>query len=99
MYKNICISLFEKDKLLFSFTLCCKLIEFDGNLDMVEYRFFLTGGISLGEEPEGKPAAWITDKTWAEFNRMAKLKGFKGFLNEFTEKLDEWEEIYDDQNP
>ena len=50
LYRNICRSLFEKDKLIFSFLLNIKLMELSGELDAEESRFFLTGGISLGEE-------------------------------------------------
>jgi len=33
IYKNICISLFEKDKLLFSFSMAIKLIAFEKQLN------------------------------------------------------------------
>ena len=39
--------LFEKDKLLFSFVLCSSLLLSRGELDQIEYMFFLTGGIGL----------------------------------------------------
>jgi len=90
LYKNICISLFEKDKLLFSFTMCIKLIEFMGNLNEVEYKFFLTGGISVGGEIGEKPAEWIVDKTWREINKLSKLKAFNGFVEEFIENIDKY---------
>jgi len=45
LYRNICRSLFEKDKIIFSFLLTCKLNEMRGDLDQEEFRFFLTGGI------------------------------------------------------
>jgi dynein heavy chain len=42
--------LFEKDKMIFSFLLTIKLKEMAGEMDQEEFRFFLTGGISLGGE-------------------------------------------------
>jgi len=38
-----------------------KLIEFEGKFNREEYGFFLTGGISSGEELPEKPAEWLTD--------------------------------------
>jgi len=49
LYRNICRSLFEKDKAIFSFLLSIKLLELDNQIDMREFRFLLTGGVSLGE--------------------------------------------------
>jgi len=28
------------------------------------YRFFLTGGIDLGDEKPDKPATWLSEKSW-----------------------------------
>jgi dynein heavy chain len=48
LYENICRSLFEKDKLLFSFLICLKIMdEVPGNLDQKEVRFLMTGGTSV----------------------------------------------------
>lgn len=62
LYNNICRSLFEKDKLLFSFLLTCRLAQFRGELDEQRWRFLLTGGLSLGEvlPPVPEHAQWIT---------------------------------------
>ena len=43
MYKNICQSLFERDKLLFSFIVASQICELDKN----EFRFLLTGGVTM----------------------------------------------------
>jgi hypothetical protein len=45
--RNVCRSLFEKDKLLFAFLLAARLMGAEGKLDAAEWDFFLTGG--LGE--------------------------------------------------
>lgn len=49
LYRNICRSLFEKDKLIFSALLAFKLMEMADEIEGAEFRFFLTGGVSLGE--------------------------------------------------
>ena len=99
LYTNICISLFEKDKLLLSFSMAIKLLEFEKQLDETEYRFLLTGGVSAGEEYDEKPAAWVVDNTWAMLNRCAALPAFDGLVANFVEKIDDWKTIYDSSTP
>jgi len=45
LYKNVCRSLFEKDKLLFSLMLTMRILSGKGQLDAGEVRLLLTGGI------------------------------------------------------
>lgn len=66
--------------MIFSFLLTIKLNEMKGNLDQEEFRFLMTGGISLGGELPSIPADWISEKTWGELYRLNELKNFKGFL-------------------
>merc|ERR1712110_1007739 len=58
LYKNICRSLFEKHKLLFSFLLTMRIQLTTNVVSMADFRFLLTGGTSL-EEPKPKPADWM----------------------------------------
>ena len=43
LYRNVCRSLFEKDKLLFSFLLTTKIMFGDKKIDPAEFRYFLAG--------------------------------------------------------
>jgi hypothetical protein len=38
-------SLFEKDKLLFAFLLCSRILESKGSIDSEEWLFLLTGAV------------------------------------------------------
>lgn len=53
----------------------------DNTVDMEEFRFLLTGGISAGEVPPN-PLPWLGDKLWAEMNRLSTFLGFVGFAEE-----------------
>jgi dynein heavy chain len=83
LYRNICRSLFAKDKLVFSTMLALKLMELKDELDAAELKIFLTGGVSLGEELPKCPVDWINEKQWGEMNRLDKLPKFKGFVAHF----------------
>jgi len=96
LYRNICRSLFEKDKLIFSFLLCTRLLV---GLDPKEFNFLLTGGVALGEPSEAPPADWVSHKMWGEINRCADLPGFKGLLTHFKDKIDEYKSLYEHPDP
>lgn len=50
LYENTCRALLEKDKLIFSFLLCIKILEIDHIITMKETRFLMIGG-SATEAP------------------------------------------------
>ena len=53
----------------------------DNTVDMEEFRFLLTGGISTGEVAPN-PLPWLGDKLWAEMNRLSSFLGVVGFAEE-----------------
>jgi len=99
LYCNICRSLFEKHKTLFSFLLCIRGLLAAGEADMGDYRFLLTGGVSL-EDPPPKPADWVPDRCWGELFRLSKIhERYTNFHMKFAGSLDIWKQIYDDVAP
>lgn len=73
LYSNICRSLFEKDKLVFSMLLTCRLLEFYGNLNNSHWRFLLTGGTAIIDNPPEKPkdTPWLSEKAWSSVIKLS----------------------------
>jgi len=90
LYKNVCRSLFEKDKLLFSFLMCLKIMEEKNELDPIEARFLMTGATSIDFDrpnPTGENG-WLSDKQWASIIEMSRnLPSFKGFDIDFEKNI------------
>ncbi|RUS80966.1 hypothetical protein EGW08_011286 [Elysia chlorotica] len=98
LYCNVCRSLFEKDKLLFSFLLCINILKHKGEIDEDEWRFFLTGGVGL-DNPHALPAEWLPIKSWDELCRVNDMPAFKGIQQQFPEEAKYWKQIYDSLEP
>jgi len=99
LYCNICRSLFEKDKLLFSFILCTNLSIARKELTREELMFFFTGGIGLENKKKNPDPIWLSDKSWDELCRMGDLPSYKDFIPSFVENVDEWKRVYDLKEP
>lgn len=66
------MSLFEKDKLLFSFLMALKLMENDETISQKEIRFLMTGGVRT-ESKKPMPEVTSSDiKIW--FNKIVWTK-------------------------
>ncbi|TPX60170.1 hypothetical protein SpCBS45565_g07578 [Spizellomyces sp. 'palustris'] len=89
LYLNVCRSLFEKDKLLFSFLLCTSILKNRQELNEPEFQHLTTGGISVGAPTILNPdPTLISEKAWAEIYRMSDLPAFSGLKEEFDPQ--EW---------
>ena len=94
LYDNVCRSLFEKDKLLFSFKLTINIMFGDNRMDAQELRFFLAG--PSGEiKVAPNPTDWLGDLEWAETYKQLyvmsrTLPCFKGFEEFFIDNNTEF---------
>lgn len=99
IYNNVCRSLFEKDKLLFSLLLTVGIMNGKGQIDDQVWRFLLTGGIAL-DNPHTNPAPeWLTDKAWSEIVRASGLCNLKGLYEHVQDCAGKWRQIYDSSLP
>eukprot|EP00736_Rhodelphis_marinus_P009962 Rmarinus@m.13206 len=100
LYRNICRSLFEKDKLLFSFLLLIKIMDGDGSLNQPLFRFFITGIVTLETGTLENPAPdWVEPKAWNELQQLEKLDKFNGFCKSFARNLKSWKKYYEHPDP
>ncbi|MEQ2228566.1 Dynein heavy chain 3, axonemal, partial [Ilyodon furcidens] len=99
IYNNVCRSLFEKDKLLFSLLLTVGILQGKGQVDDEVWRFLLTGGIAL-DNPLPNPASeWLSDKSWSEIVMASKLPNLNKFFSHVRENIDKWKHLYDSAKP
>uniref|UniRef100_A0A672FZI1 Dynein axonemal heavy chain 3 n=3 Tax=Salarias fasciatus TaxID=181472 RepID=A0A672FZI1_SALFA len=99
IYNNVCRSLFEKDKLLFSLLLTVGIMQGKGLIDDQVWRFFLTGGIAL-DNPYPNPAPeWLSEKSWSEIVRASSLPHLKGFFEHVQDNVSKWKNLYDSAKP
>ena len=65
LYENVCRSLFEAHKLLFSFKMTINILIGRDEMDLSELRFLLAG--PSGEiKIEKNPTDWLGDLEWTE---------------------------------
>ncbi|NWU12959.1 DYH3 protein, partial [Cephalopterus ornatus] len=99
IYNNVCRSLFEKDKVLFSFLLTVGIMKGKDQIDDEVWRFLLTGGVAL-DNPHPNPAPdWLSNKSWAELVRASCLTNLQGLMEHIRDNFSKWKPIYDSVKP
>ena len=98
LYKNICRGLFERSKLLFSFTLCIKLMQGDNRIDAKEWRFLLAGATSNDPAIQNPAKDWLVESSWLDLSDCAKLPNFKGLDADFAQDVKSWRAFFDNNN-
>ncbi|XP_021567967.1 dynein heavy chain 3, axonemal [Carlito syrichta] len=99
IYNNVCRSLFEKDKLLFSLLLTIGIMKEKKQINEEIWYFLLTGGIAL-DNPFPNPAPeWLSEKAWAEVVRASALPSLNGLKEHLEQNMSEWKLIYDSAWP
>ncbi|XP_060261772.1 dynein axonemal heavy chain 3 isoform X3 [Ovis aries] len=99
IYNNVCRSLFEKDKLLFSLLLTIGIMKEKKQINEEIWYFLLTGGIALDNPFPNPVSEWLSEKAWAEVVRASALPKLKGLMEHLEQNGNEWKFIYDSAWP
>jgi dynein heavy chain len=102
LYQNTCRSLFEKDKLLFSFLMCIKILSGAERIDQSELRYLMTGGTTTNmplPNPTVEGGYWLEDKQWAALCELSSYPNFKDFDQEFAENIEGWHKVWNSKDP
>eukprot|EP00898_Chlorokybus_atmophyticus_P004944 jgi/Chlat1/5450/Chrsp36S00417 len=95
LYVNVCRSLFEQHKLMFSFLLCIKILQHKGQIDPFEWRFLLAGATSTEVMLPNPAPEWLIDKAWIEILNLSRLPAFAGFDTHVAENASHYRRVFD----
>ncbi|XP_046731532.1 dynein axonemal heavy chain 1 [Silurus meridionalis] len=98
LFSNVCRSLFEKHKLMFAFLLCVRIMMNKNLIDMAEWKFMLSGGTSLQQEPNPAPT-WLSERAWQDIMALSSLPNFTGLAQTFSRDEAEYRRIFDSSQP
>ena len=100
LYCNVCRSLFETHKLLYSFLLTVKIMQGDNRIDASEWRFLLSGTTGKAKlECSNPDPTWIEDHVWTQICTLSTLPSFSTTATSFQNSTKRWKEIFDTSEP
>ncbi|KAJ3368393.1 Dynein heavy chain 1, axonemal [Kappamyces sp. JEL0680] len=99
LFTNVCRSLFEKHKLLYSFLLTIRILMNENKIDNDEWRFLLAGGAAVSTDLQNPAPAWLTAQSWMEILSLAALPTFNAFEMDFIDHVELFKRIFDSSQP
>lgn len=93
LYNNVCRSIFEKDKLLFSFLLTCRIMISCNQLQQGQFLYFIRGS-DTGREIEDSPVKWLTSEMWTEMRNLEELPEFANISDDIVKDHVEWRDFF-----
>lgn len=99
LFTNVCRSLFEKHKLLFSFLLVIRIMMDENKIDPDEWKYLLTG-TGTGENQMINPSPdWLTQQSWMQILTLSTLPAFTGIELHIRDNIEGYKKIFDCASP
>eukprot|EP00466_Bigelowiella_natans_P015986 jgi/Bigna1/46472/estExt_Genewise1.C_40322 len=84
LYENVCRSLFEKHKLLFSLLLTVRILTGAGRVDPTDWRFLVTGAPPK-KKIDNPCSEWLKPNVWMDLLALSDLPNFDGIEKAFMD--------------
>lgn len=98
LYQNVCRSLFEVHKMLFSLLLAVNISQGQGKVKALEWRHLVAGAATKKEIPN--PASdWLSIDQWTNVLALSDMDAFEGFEQTFIENLPSFKRFCDSVEP
>src|SRR3990167_7515819 len=98
LFIKVCRSLFERDKLLFSFLIFLKRLVCNKISTNNEIRKLLLT-IPTKDAKDPNPTSWLTPKQWSYLCELSESEDFRGLAQDFVTHKEDWTNIYEAQQP
>ncbi|KAJ3395883.1 Dynein heavy chain 1, axonemal [Lobulomyces angularis] len=99
LFTNVCRSLFEKHKLLFSFLLAIRIRMDEGKINLDEWKFLLTGTAGEVVQKVNPASDWLSPQSWIEILTLSTLEKFQGIEKELASNSEAFKIIFDCAQP
>ena len=97
LYDNICRSLFENHKLLFSFMMTIKIAQFENKIDADQWRFIIAGQTPGAPFEGNNPCpTWLKKRSWQELCALNNLKQYDSIAENFGKSEKDWLNYFED---
>ena len=96
-FMQVSRSLYQRDKSIFTFTLCLDLMIYKETLASKDINVLMEETVS--DLVTHNHTAWLTDHSWAQICSLEKLEPFQGIRENFVTHEDNWKMIYDAIEP
>lgn len=93
-YQEACQTLFERDKVIFSFLMAYKVVQTEAEVDMNLLEFFIKGSLQEDLDPQqldsqpteraearAKNVPWINEHTWQALDKLSQIAPFNQKTN------------------
>ena len=98
IFENVCRSLFEAHKLLYSFLLAIRIAQGAGTVNEAEWRFLVALAAPTKVVPNPAPE-WLTEAVWSNLLALSDLPAFHHFDSDFILHVKTYQHYFDSLTP